>query len=157
MENFSHLNKFKRMSFKSYLVCPLLMCYEENLKPIILLSITSESDLIPLGTANPHSSGGIFAALSIGRPFFWNPSQVQVIAWKGRKAREGFLCLISSFTLPDLSFFLSGATNFSHRKQITGPSLRLSKKLRWIRPLRSDTGHCEEGQDQTGCQQYRHF
>lgn len=85
MENLSCLKKFKRISFKSIFVCPLW--YEENLKPIILLSITSDLDLIPLGTANPHGSERIFAALSIGRLFLWNPGAGN--SMEGQKGLRG--------------------------------------------------------------------
>ncbi len=155
MENFSCPNKFKQLSFKSILACP--WC-EENLNPIILHSITSESDMILLGTANPHGSGGIFAALSIGRRFLWNPSQVWVIVWESRRAGEVFLRLISSFMLPDLSFVLSGellTSLISSKSQ--APWLRPSKELRRTRPVRSDTGHCEEGHDRAACHQYQHL
>lgn len=150
MENFSRPSKFKQLSFKSILVCP--WC-EKDLNPIILHSITSESDLIPLGTANPHGSGGIFAALSIGRRFLWNPSQVWVIAWKSQRS----VFQPRLFLYAPRPFFRSlwGAANFSHLKKITGPWLRPSKELRRTRPVWSDTGHCEEGHERAACYQYQ--
>ncbi len=145
MEHFSRPNKFKQLSFKSILVCP--WC-EEDLNPIILHSITPESDLIPLGTANPHGSGGIFAALSIGRRFLWNPSQVWGIVWKSQRSVSQTHLFLHAPRPFYRSLFVLLSSQENHRPLIVSI-------MRRTRPVWSDPGHCEEGHERAACHQYQ--